>query len=119
MGYITVDVAAGEMANPGSLMRCAALDAARWMGGGPQDPPSGQRLQATSVRDLRGGRMGITGTSLYNAFGDKVRGSARSLHTVNVRGDGRTSTRERIFALGVDAAAKAGCSARFSSSARL
>ena len=63
MGYSNFDVAAGEMARPREFDEVAALDAAMdcfWRNG----------YEATSVRDLAA-RMGITGTSLYNAFGDK------------------------------------------------
>ena len=51
------------MARPREFDESAALDAAVdcfWREG----------YEATSVRDLAA-RMGITGTSLYNAFGDK------------------------------------------------
>jgi len=86
MGYSNFDVAAGEMARPREFDEVAALDAAMdcfWRNG----------YEATSVRDLAA-RMGITGTSLYNAFGDK-----RSLFRQALRRYAERSTRERIARL--------------------
>ncbi len=74
------------MARPREFDDGAALDAAMdcfWRDG----------YEATSVRDLAS-RMGITGTSLYNAFGDK-----RSLFRLVLRRYAERSTRERIARL--------------------
>ena len=74
------------MARPREFDETAALDAATdcfWHDG----------YEATSVRDLAA-RMGITGTSLYNAFGDK-----RSLFRQALRRYADRSTRERITRL--------------------
>jgi TetR/AcrR family transcriptional regulator, transcriptional repressor for nem operon len=71
------------MARPKEFDESAALDTAVdcfWRDG----------YEATSVRDLAA-RMGITGTSLYNAFGDK-----RSLFRQALQRYGERSTRERI-----------------------
>src|SRR5712671_866133 len=73
----------GEMARPREFDEVAALDAAMdcfWRNG----------YEATSVRDLAA-RMGITGTSLYNAFGDK-----RSLFRQALKHYAERSMRERI-----------------------
>ncbi len=74
------------MARPREFDEAAALDAAMdcfWHDG----------YEATSVRDLAA-RMGITGTSLYNAFGDK-----RSLFRRALQRYAERSTRERIARL--------------------
>jgi TetR/AcrR family transcriptional repressor of nem operon len=74
------------MARPREFDESAALDAAVdcfWREG----------YEATSVRDLAA-RMGITGTSLYNAFGDK-----RSLFRQALQCYAERSTRERIARL--------------------
>jgi len=74
------------MARPREFDEGAALDAAVdcfWREG----------YEATSVRDLAA-RMGITGTSLYNAFGDK-----RSLFRQALQRYAERSTRERIARL--------------------
>jgi TetR/AcrR family transcriptional regulator, transcriptional repressor for nem operon len=74
------------MARPREFDESAALDAAVdcfWREG----------YEATSVRDLAA-RMGITGTSLYNAFGDK-----RSLFRQALQRYAERSTRERIARL--------------------
>ena len=74
------------MARPREFDEAAALDAAMdcfWRNG----------YEATSVRDLAA-RMGITGTSLYNAFGDK-----RSLFRQSLQRYAERSTRERIARL--------------------
>jgi TetR/AcrR family transcriptional regulator, transcriptional repressor for nem operon len=74
------------MARPREFDEAAALDAAMdcfWHDG----------YEATSVRDLAA-RMGITGTSLYNAFGDK-----RSLFRQVLQRYADRSTRERIMRL--------------------
>jgi TetR/AcrR family transcriptional regulator, transcriptional repressor for nem operon len=74
------------MARPREFDEAAALDAAVdcfWREG----------YEATSVRDLAE-RMGITGTSLYNAFGDK-----RSLFRQALQRYAERSTRERIARL--------------------
>jgi len=74
------------MARPREFDDGAALDAAMdcfWRDG----------YEATSVRDLAS-RMGITGTSLYNAFGDK-----RSLFRQALQRYAERSTRERIARL--------------------
>jgi len=74
------------MARPREFDEAAALDAAMdcfWRHG----------YEATSVRDLAA-RMGITGTSLYNAFGDK-----RSLFRQALQRYAERSTRERIARL--------------------
>src|ERR1700751_4752519 len=74
------------MARPREFDESAALDAAVdcfWREG----------YEATSVRDLAT-RMGITGTSLYNAFGDK-----HSLFREVLRRYAERSTRERIARL--------------------
>jgi TetR/AcrR family transcriptional repressor of nem operon len=74
------------MARPREFDESAALDAAVdcfWREG----------YEATSVRDLAA-RMGITGTSLYNAFGDK-----RSLFRLALQRYAERSTRERIARL--------------------
>ncbi len=74
------------MARPREFDETAALDAATdcfWQDG----------YEATSVRDLAA-RMGITGTSLYNAFGDK-----RSLFRRALQRYADRSTRERIARL--------------------
>lgn len=71
------------MARPREFDETAALDAATdcfWRDG----------YEATSVRDLAAS-MGITGTSLYNAFGDK-----RSLFRLALQHYAQRSTRERI-----------------------
>src|SRR5271163_2327204 len=71
---------------PKEFDESAALDAAMdcfWQDG----------YEATSVRDLAG-RMGITGASLYNAFGDK-----RSLFREVLQRYADRSTRERIVRL--------------------
>jgi TetR/AcrR family transcriptional repressor of nem operon len=71
------------MARPREFDESAALDAAMdcfWRDG----------YEATSVRDLAA-CMGITGTSLYNAFGDK-----RSLFRQALERYAERSTRERI-----------------------
>jgi TetR/AcrR family transcriptional repressor of nem operon len=84
--YDAVDVAEGEMARPREFDEAAALDAAMdcfWRNG----------YEASSVRDLAA-RMGITGTSLYNAFGDK-----RSLFRQSLQRYAERSTRERIARL--------------------
>jgi TetR/AcrR family transcriptional repressor of nem operon len=76
----------GEMARPREFDEAAALDAATdcfWRDG----------YEATSVRDLAA-HMGITGTSLYNAFGDK-----RSLFRLALQRYAERSTRERIARL--------------------
>src|SRR5216683_7016325 len=86
MGYDNFDFAAGEMARPREFDEAAALDAAMdcfWRNG----------YEATSVRDLTV-RMGITGTSLYNAFGAK-----RSLFRQALRRYAERSMRERIARL--------------------
>src|SRR6266446_1339405 len=75
-----------RMARPREFDETAALDAAMdcfWQDG----------YEATSVRDLAA-RMGITGTSLYNAFGDK-----RSLFRQALQRYADRSTRERITRL--------------------
>jgi TetR/AcrR family transcriptional repressor of nem operon len=80
------NLAAGEMARPREFDEAAALDVAMdcfWRHG----------YEATSVRDLAA-RMGITGTSLYNAFGDK-----RSLFRQSLQRYAERSTRERIARL--------------------
>jgi TetR/AcrR family transcriptional repressor of nem operon len=74
------------MARPREFDEAVALDAAMdcfWREG----------YEATSVRDLAA-RMGITGTSLYNAFGDK-----RSLFRQALQRYAERSTRERIARL--------------------
>ena len=74
------------MARPREFDEAAALDAAMdcfWRNG----------YEATSVRDLAA-HMGITGTSLYNAFGDK-----RSLFREVLQRYAEQSTRERIARL--------------------
>src|SRR5258708_15097753 len=74
------------MARPREFDDGAALDAAMdcfWRDG----------YEATSVRGLAS-RMGITGTSLYNAFGDK-----RSLFRQVLQRYAERSTRERIARL--------------------
>ena len=74
------------MARPREFDESAALDAAVdcfWREG----------YEATSVRDLAA-RMGITGTSLYNAFGDK-----RSLFRRALQRYAERSTCERIARL--------------------
>ena len=74
------------MARPREFDEGEALDAAMdcfWRDG----------YEANSVRDLAA-RMGITGASLYNAFGDK-----RSLFNEVLRRDAERSTRERIARL--------------------
>jgi TetR/AcrR family transcriptional repressor of nem operon len=74
------------MARPREFEETAVLDAAMdcfWRNG----------YEATSVRDLAM-RMGITGTSLYNAFGDK-----HSLFREVLRRYAERSTRERIARL--------------------
>ncbi|HEV7996147.1 MAG TPA: TetR/AcrR family transcriptional regulator [Stellaceae bacterium] len=74
------------MARPREFDETAALDAAIdcfWRDG----------YEATSVRDLAAS-MGITGTSLYNAFGDK-----RSLFRQALQRYAQRSTRERIARL--------------------
>jgi TetR/AcrR family transcriptional repressor of nem operon len=74
------------MARPREFDETAALDAAMdcfWRDG----------YEATSVRDLAAS-MGITGTSLYNAFGDK-----RSLFRQALERYAEQSTRERIARL--------------------
>ena len=74
------------MARPREFDETAALDAATdcfWRDG----------YEATSVRDLAAS-MGITGTSLYNAFGDK-----RSLFRQALQRYAQRSTRERIARL--------------------
>jgi TetR/AcrR family transcriptional regulator, transcriptional repressor for nem operon len=74
------------MGRPREFDETAALDAAMdcfWRDG----------YEATSVRDLAS-RMGITGASLYNAFGDK-----RSLFREVLRRYAEQSTRERIARL--------------------
>jgi TetR/AcrR family transcriptional repressor of nem operon len=71
------------MGRPREFDETAALDAAMdcfWQDG----------YEATSVRDLAA-RMGITGASLYNAFGDK-----RSLFREVLQRYAERSTRERI-----------------------
>ncbi len=75
------------MARPREFDEAAVLDAAMdcfWRDG----------YEATSVRDLAA-CMGITGPSLYNAFGDK-----RSLFCEVLRRYAERSTRERIARLG-------------------
>ena len=84
--YETLNVTCSEMARPREFDEAAALDAAMdcfWRHG----------YEATSVRDLAA-RMGITGTSLYNAFGDK-----RSLFRQALQRYAERSTRERIARL--------------------
>jgi TetR/AcrR family transcriptional repressor of nem operon len=74
------------MARPREFDETAALDVAMdcfWQDG----------YEATSVRDLAT-RMGITGASLYNAFGDK-----RSLFRQALQHYAERSTRERIARL--------------------
>src|SRR5258708_10156213 len=74
------------MARPREFDEAVALDAATdcfWRDG----------YEATSVRDLAA-RMGITSTSLYNAFGDK-----RSLFRQVLRRYTECSTRARIARL--------------------
>jgi TetR/AcrR family transcriptional repressor of nem operon len=74
------------MGRPREFDETAALDAAMdcfWRDG----------YEATSVRDLAS-RMGITGASLYNAFGDK-----RSLFREVLQRYVEQSTRERIARL--------------------
>ncbi len=74
------------MARPREFDEAAALDAATdcfWRDG----------YEATSVRDLAA-RMGISGTSLYNAFGDK-----RSLFRQALQRYAERSMRERIARL--------------------
>jgi len=74
------------MARPREFDEASALDAAMdcfWRDG----------YEATSVRDLAA-RMGITGASLYNAFGDK-----RSLFREVLQRYAERSTRERIARL--------------------
>ena len=74
------------MARPRAFDETEAIDAAMdcfWQRG----------FEATSVRDLAR-HMGITGTSLYNAFGDKRTLFAKSLERYCTR-----STRERIARL--------------------
>ena len=74
------------MARPREFDEAVALDAAMdcfWREG----------YEATSVRDLAA-RMGITGTSLYNALGDK-----RSLFRQALQRYAERSTRERIARL--------------------
>jgi len=74
------------MARPREFDEATALDAAMdcfWRNG----------YEATSVRDLAA-QMGITGTSLYNAFGDK-----RSLFREVLQRYAEQSTRERIARL--------------------
>jgi TetR/AcrR family transcriptional regulator, transcriptional repressor for nem operon len=74
------------MARPREFDETTALDAAMdcfWRDG----------YEATSVRDLAA-NMGITGTSLYNAFGDK-----RSLFRQALERYAEQSTRERIARL--------------------
>src|SRR6267154_4259943 len=80
------DQAKARMARPREFDEPAVLDAAMdcfWRDG----------YEATSVRDLAA-RMGITGTSLYNAFGDKRSLFRQALHRYAER-----STRERISRL--------------------
>src|ERR1700719_853818 len=75
-----------RMARPREFDHGAALDAAMdcfWRDG----------YEATSVRDLAAS-MGITGTSLYNAYGDK-----RTLFGHALRRYTERSTRERIARL--------------------
>jgi len=75
-----------SMGRPREFDEAAALDAAMdcfWRNG----------FEATSVRDLAA-RMGITGASLYNAFGDK-----HSLFREVVQRYAERSTRERIARL--------------------
>jgi len=75
-----------KMARPREFDEAAALDAAMdcfWRDG----------YETTSVRDLAAS-MGITGTSLYNAFGDK-----RSLFRRALQRYADRSTRERIARL--------------------
>jgi TetR/AcrR family transcriptional repressor of nem operon len=75
-----------EMARPREFDEATALDVAMdcfWRNG----------YETTSVRDLAA-RMGITGTSLYNAFGDK-----RSLFRQALQRYAERSTRERIARL--------------------
>jgi len=74
------------MARPREFDEATALEAAMdcfWRDG----------YEGTSVRDLAA-RMGITGTSLYNAFGDK-----RSLFRQSLQRYAERSTRERIARL--------------------
>jgi TetR/AcrR family transcriptional regulator, transcriptional repressor for nem operon len=74
------------MARPREFNEAAALDAAMdcfWKDG----------YEATSVRDLAA-RMGITGASLYNAFGDK-----RALFREVLQRYAERSTRQRIARL--------------------
>jgi TetR/AcrR family transcriptional regulator, transcriptional repressor for nem operon len=88
------------MARPREFDETAALDAAMdcfWRDG----------YEATSVRDLAA-RMGITGTSLYNAFGDK-----RSLFRQALQHYAERSTRERIARLESTLAPKAAVRAFF------
>src|SRR5258708_32326389 len=77
------DQAKARMARPGDCEEPAVLDAAMdcfWRDG----------YEATSVRDLAA-RMGISGPSLYNAFGDK-----RSLFRAVLQRYVERLTRERI-----------------------
>lgn len=88
--FIAVDLKRGQnlaaMGRPREFDEQAALDSAMdcfWRDG----------YEATSVRDLTV-RMGITGASLYNAFGDK-----RSLFRKVLQRYAERSTRERIARL--------------------
>jgi TetR/AcrR family transcriptional regulator, transcriptional repressor for nem operon len=88
--FISIDLKhrqnVGAMGRPREFDVTAALDAAMdcfWRDG----------YEATSVRDLAA-RMGITGASLYNAFGDK-----RSLFREVLQRYAERSTRERITRL--------------------
>jgi TetR/AcrR family transcriptional regulator, transcriptional repressor for nem operon len=74
------------MARPREFDEASALDAA-------MDCFCKDGYDATSVRDLAA-RMGITGASLYNAFGDK-----RSLFREVLQRYAERSTRERIARL--------------------
>jgi TetR/AcrR family transcriptional regulator, transcriptional repressor for nem operon len=88
--FITIDLKCGQnadvMGRPREFDETVALDAALgrfWRDG----------YEATSVRDLAAS-MGITGASLYNAFGDK-----RSLFRQVLQRYAERSTRERIARL--------------------
>src|SRR5216684_2122933 len=84
--YATKIPIIADMARPREFDDGAALDAAMdcfWRDG----------YEATSVRELASS-MGITGTSLYNAFGDK-----RSLFRQVLQRYAERSTRERIARL--------------------
>src|SRR5260370_40363871 len=74
------------MARPREFDEAVALDAG-------MDCFGREGYEATSVRDLAA-RMAITGTSLYNAFGDK-----RSLFRQSLQRYAERSTRERIARL--------------------